>query len=291
MIDNKYQAVLVTGAGSGIGHGCAQLLAANGYTVFAGLHTSKPSAIETVADDRIIPLIFDIRCDESIRAAVVTITQTGYPLLGVVNCAGVSLPGPLQHLESSAVLDLFNVNVVGQLRVVQACLPLLMEKGGKIIMIGSTSGSIPGVFTGAYSASKFALSVLSAVLRAELADSGITLCMVDPGMIKTPFWQQTLKRANAVLDQRTAQTHTPLDVAFAGWVEDVSEMVNHATDPQQVAEQVLRALKARRTPFRYVPGLKAKLKLLVWQCLPPPAKDAIIRRPLRTKRIKNPPSD
>lgn len=282
MSDRKY-AVLVTGAGSGIGESCVKVLAANGYTVFAGVHQTKPAASGDSPNPQVIPLFLDISCDDSVRAAVRQIEQRGFGLFGVVNAAGISLPGPLEYLEPSDVLALFNVNVVGQLRVVSACLPLLLEQQGRVIMIGSTSGRIPGVFTGAYCASKFALAALSEVLRAELASRHIAVTVIDPGMINTPFWQQTLSRGFALLDQARVTPNPALDGAFAKWLSAVGKSADHGDDPLQVAAQVLRVLTAHRAPFSVVSGLKAKIKLWLWPYLPQACRAWIISRPLRSK--------
>ncbi|WP_045227011.1 SDR family NAD(P)-dependent oxidoreductase [Methyloterricola oryzae] len=277
------EAVLVTGAGSGIGRSCAELLAAEGYTVYAGMRKLQSSPFGPAAGGQIIPLAMDIASDDSVAAAATAIAQSGSQLRGLVNCAGVGLSGPLQYLESVELTTLFDVNVVGPMRVVRNCLPLLQPCAGKIIMIGSTSAYIPGVFTGAYSATKFALYAISAVLRAELANSGIAVSVIDPGMIGTPHWEKMLRQARALLLGRSDALADPhLDASFSDWAEKVGRMGESAEDAQPVARKVLQILQTAKPSFRHVVGRKAKLKLAVWQFLPQGLKERIIKRPLAT---------
>jgi len=286
---NRRRAVFVTGAASGIGQSCVNLLAANGYTVFAGVH--RPMALDSWAPSpdsgRIIPIVLDIRFDEDVRQAFDAISRqlSDLDLIGVVNCAGVSFPGPLERVEPSEMLDMLNINVVGQLRVVQAYLQLLHASNGRIVMIGSTSGIIPGVFTGAYSASKFALAGITDVLRAELAANRIGVSIVDPGMIGTPFWEKTIDRVATLLAHpRNGHLNNGTDAALAGWQQRIVKLADNAADPGLVARCVLHALTAKRPQTRYIVGTKAKLKLLIWKFLPEILKDIVIRRSLSGSR-------
>ncbi|MGZ5052512.1 MAG: SDR family NAD(P)-dependent oxidoreductase [Methylobacter sp.] len=271
------KAVLVVGASGGIGQSCVDLLALNGYTVFAGMRKSALPVAFGPGRGRIIPVALDIRSDGDVRQAFATIAGKlqDLELIGIVNCAGVTFPGPLARINADQMLDMLDINVVGQLRVVQAGLGLL-RAGGRIVMIGSTSSRIPGVFTGGYSASKFALEALTGVLRAELADAGIDVVSVDPGMIGTAFWQKCADRTAAFLSDAD-NNHA----ALASWRQNVMAQSGNAAAPEQVAACVLAALTAKRPRPRYVVGLKAKLKLAVWPFLPESIKNAIIQRPLR----------
>ena len=285
---NRCRAVFITGAGGGIGRSCVSLLAANGYTVFAGVHRPMaPDTWEFSPDNgRIIPITLDIRFDEDVQQAIDAISRrlSTVDLIGVVNCAGVCFPGPLELIEPSEVLNMLNINVVGQLRVIQACLPLLSTSRGRIVVIGSTSGAIPGVFTGAYSASKFALAAITGVLRAELAASGIAVSIIDPGVIGTPFWEKTADRVTALLAHpRTGLLSDGTRAPLIGWRRGIVKLADNAADPEQVARCLLHALTAKRPQSRYTVGIKAKLKLMVWKFLPETLKDIVIRRPLNSR--------
>lgn len=280
---NAGKAVLVVGASGGIGQSCVNLLAANGFTVFAGMRKSALPVAFGPGGGRIIPVMLDIRSDGDVRRAFATIAGKlqGLELIGIVNCAGVAFPGPLAWVNAGDMLDMLDVNVVGQLRVVQAGLGLLRAGCGRIVIIGSTSGRIPGVFTGGYCASKFALEALTKVLRAELAEAGINVVIVDPGMIGTAFWQKCADRAAAFLSN-SDNSHA----ALASWRQNVIMQSGNAAAPELVAACVLDALTAKRPRHRYVVGLKAKLKLAVWPFLPESIKNAIIGRPLQREVIK-----
>jgi NAD(P)-dependent dehydrogenase (short-subunit alcohol dehydrogenase family) len=276
--------VLVTGASSGIGRACALTLAARGFRVFAGVRRFESARdLEALAPGRITPVRLDVGSDPDIALAAEQVRQATLDagLAGLVNCAGEGLPGPLEHVSRPAMIHLFEVNVAGQLAAIQAFLPLLRKASGRIVNVGSTSGRIPGVFNGAYCASKFALDALTSVLRAELASSRVKVAMIEPGVVATPFWQKTaaaeanlaenlsvdgLRLYGPVIERRRAALAKLMQTG--GPVEDVCEAVFHA----------LSSASPRR---RYVVGRDARIKVALWRALPEWARDRIVRRGMR----------
>jgi len=123
---------------------------------------------------------------DQVRAAL-----GGEALFGLVNNAGIAVPGPLLHLRIDDFRRQLDVNVTGQLVVIQAFAPLLDgEHPGRIVMISSVSGTNAAPFTGPYSASKFALEGFSESLRRELMVFGIDVIVIAPGAIATPIWDK-----------------------------------------------------------------------------------------------------
>jgi NAD(P)-dependent dehydrogenase (short-subunit alcohol dehydrogenase family) len=164
-------AVLVTGASSGIGWASARMLAARGLHVFAGVRAVESAhGILAGALGTITPVTLDLTSeDDTARVANELRDRLAGPgLMGLVNCGGIGLSGPLELLSREAIKRVFDVNVAGQLSMIQAVLPLLRNSGGRIVNVGSTSGRIPGALNGAYCASKFALEALTSVLRWHL---------------------------------------------------------------------------------------------------------------------------
>ncbi|MDP3209060.1 MAG: SDR family NAD(P)-dependent oxidoreductase, partial [Rhodoglobus sp.] len=182
-------AVLVTGASTGIGRATALLLHERGFTVYAGVRRPEDGAsLRAAASDRLVPLIIDVTDPEAIAAAAGEITRAGVALVGLVNNAGIAAAAPLEFVPLADFRHQLEVNVVGQLAVTQAMLPLLREDRGRIVNITSVAGLFAGPMLGPYHASKWALEAMTDTMRMELAPWGIRVSAVEPGQIATPIW-------------------------------------------------------------------------------------------------------
>lgn len=123
-------------------------------------------------------------------------------LWGLVNNAGIAVVGPLMETSLDEIRRQLEVNVIGQIQVTQAFLPLLGADGtltgnpGKIINIGSVSGKICRPFFGPYSISKYGIEAFSDTLRIELMIFGIDVVLIRPGMIDTPIWFKNEMQTN-----------------------------------------------------------------------------------------------
>jgi len=143
-----------------------------------------------------VPLLFDVTDESAVKraAADVTAQLKGEPLAGLVNNAGIAVPGPLLYLAADELRHQLDVNVIGQIIVTQAFAPLLKaangSAAGRIVMISSVGGKIATPFMGPYNASKFAIEALSDSLRRELIPMGIDVIVVAPGAVATPIWDK-----------------------------------------------------------------------------------------------------
>lgn len=136
MTKKEDHAVVITGAGSGIGAACALSLDQLGWRVFAGVHHAKDGdVLKQRSSDRLIPFVIDVTDATSITAAVQMVTTTlgESKLVGLINSAGVVVVGPLECLPLSELHAQFAVNVVGLITVTQAFLPLLRQSQGRIV--------------------------------------------------------------------------------------------------------------------------------------------------------------
>ena len=144
-------AVLVTGASSGMGKACVLLLDQAGYTVFAGVRKERDAhMLKQAASSRLTPVILDVTDDRTIAEAFQLIRETvgAAGLVGLVNNAGVGVTAPMELVPLEEVRRQFDINVIGQVAVIQAFLPLIRAAHGRIINVGSVGGKITIPFGG-----------------------------------------------------------------------------------------------------------------------------------------------
>lgn len=145
------------------------------------------------ASSRLTPLRLDVTDLDSIVTAVRTVSEAvgEAGLAGLVNNAGIAVPGPIETVPLDLVRRQFEVNVVGQIAVIQAFLPLLRKGRGRIVNMSSIAGVAAVPFLGIYGASKFALEAMTDALRLELRAWGISVSLVEPGAIATRIWNKS----------------------------------------------------------------------------------------------------
>lgn len=274
-------AFLVTGASSGIGEACALRLAELGYRVFAGVRNDEAAGrLRSRAPDLITPLQLDVSDAGSVRAAAERIAAGtgGAGLDGLVNNAGIAVAAPLEFLPLDALREQLEINVVGQLAVTQALLPLLRTARGRIVNMGSISGRVALPFVGPYTASKFALEALTDSLRVELRPWGIHVAIVEPGVIATPIWKRSLAAFDAMLERMPPQVVELYGPAMRVVRSRVSRLPGASTEG--VVRAVVHALTARRPRARYLVGVDARARLILnW--MPWRLRDRAVARALR----------
>ncbi len=271
------RAVLVTGASTGIGRACVLDLAGRGALVFAGVRDATVgSVLASQAPDRIVPLLLDVTDPAQVAAAATAVgAATGdNGLFALVNNAGIAVAGPLEVLPDAALREQFEVNTFGPLALTQACLPLLRRARGRIVNVTSVNGRIVTPFTGAYAASKFALEAMSDALRRELAPTGVTVIVVQPGSIRTPIWTRSRERARRLAEQLPPASHG-LYASVLARIKQV-EVPARALPPEAVAVVVSRALTSARPRTRYRVGWDARLGVLLAHILPGRALDWLL---------------
>jgi NAD(P)-dependent dehydrogenase (short-subunit alcohol dehydrogenase family) len=196
------KAVVVTGASTGIGFATSVALAKAGYDVFAGVRSAKAGEPLVKASastpGKITPILLEVTDAASVAlaAAQVKAALGGEPLFGLVNNAGIGLGGPLLHQPIDEIRQVFEVNVIGLLRVTQAFAPMLAAtstsgaRPGRVVNISSVGGKMAAPFLGAYAGTKHAVEGLSEALRRELMVFGIDVIIIGPGAVVTPIWDK-----------------------------------------------------------------------------------------------------
>lgn len=281
------RAVLVTGAAKGIGEACTIRLAAAGWRVFAGVRNDAAAGALRARVPGAVPLQLDVTDASQVEAAARAIAeaQDGRGLHAVINNAGIAVAGPLEFLPVEELRRQLEVNVIGQVAVTQAVLPLLRTAreaeptgpAGRIVFMSSVSGRSALPFIGPYGASKFALEALADALRLELRPFGLRVVLVEPGVISTPIWDTSV--ANTMESSRSwageAQRYYGSVLAsMSGWT--TSRMGGLPAD--RVARVVERALTARRPRARYVVGVDARARIAAEAVLPGRLRDWLIHQ-------------
>lgn len=274
------QAVVVTGASSGIGHATALQLARHGYVVFAGARNQRDLARLAAEHESIRPVQLDVTDADSVAHAFDVVRSSGVPLHGLINNAGIALGGPLEHLPLADLRKQLEVNVVGTVAVTQAAIPLLRETRGRIVTIGSIASRFGAPFLGPYCASKAALAMLMDSLRLELAPAGVMVSLFEFAAVKTPIWQ----KGRDLKDDLTARLPTQALDAYAAFVEAAMRQIDHeervGLDVDVVAAVIASALRAPRPRARYVIGKQAHVQAVV-AALPHRLRDNMVRNVLR----------
>jgi len=253
---------IVTGASSGIGAATARQLAAAGFAVIVAARRAdrldKLVTEITAAGGTATAVVCDVTSDESV-AGLKAAAESAGPITLLVNNAGGA--HGLDTVEEGKIDDwqwMFDVNVLGTLRVTQALLGSLEASGaGTIVMVSSTAGFIVYEGGGGYSAAKHGMTALTGTLRLELCGRPIRVIEIDPGMVRTDEFATVRFDGD---EEKAAKVYE--GVAEPLTAEDVADTIVYcATRPHHVNVDrlVLRPLAqaAQHKVHRVVPGSKA----------------------------------
>ncbi len=191
----------------------------------------------------------------------------------MVDNAGIAIASPLEFLPPEELTRQLDVNVVGQLRVLQAFLPALRRSRGRVVLMGSIGGRSALPFLGAYAMSKFALEAMADALRVELAPFAIHVAIVEPGTIATPIWSKPQRR----VDEFPPEAAELYGARAEKFRRLAAERSSDAVPAVEVAKAVAHALTAARPRTRYVVGPDAKRRARV-EMLPDRLRDRVLTR-------------
>ncbi|MBV8491550.1 MAG: SDR family NAD(P)-dependent oxidoreductase [Candidatus Eremiobacteraeota bacterium] len=251
-------AVVVSGASTGIGFAATQGLAQAGYTVFAGVRNDDDARRLAGLGANVKPVRLDVTDSASIAAARDEVLASGLPLRAVVSNAGVALAGPLETVPIDDLRRHFDVNVFGAVAFVQAFLPSL-PTGGRVVFIGSISGRLAAPYIGPYSASKFALRAIADAMRVELAPADIAVTLIEPGSVKTPIWAKG-REQRATMEAQLATSSRPHYRAALERLFEITKGEERDGMPvETVAKAIVAAVAAPRPRAAHIVGASAKM--------------------------------
>jgi NAD(P)-dependent dehydrogenase (short-subunit alcohol dehydrogenase family) len=279
--------IVVTGASTGIGAACALDCAGRGMTVFAGVRDPLAGeALVAKGGPSIIPIMLDVTDELSIAQSVEVVQRVvgTAGLGGLVNNAGIVIGSPLEVIPLSQLRKQLEVNVIGQIAVTQAFLPLLRRGRGRIVNMGSIAGRGTIPLLGPYSASKYALEALTDALRMELRPWGIQVSIIEPGAIATPIWEKSAREAGALEASVSEEAKALYGEAVIRIREAIAQAAERAIPPEAVVRAVYHALTAPRPHTRYLVGTDAKLRAWMVKWLPDRVQDRLLTWALKYPR-------
>jgi NAD(P)-dependent dehydrogenase (short-subunit alcohol dehydrogenase family) len=261
--------VLVTGASSGIGAATARLLLERGWHVFAAAR--RLEAMEPLAAMGAEVLALDLSDAHSRSKVADQIAAKVGALDALVNNAGFGEVGPLETLPLERARAIFEVNVFGLMGLTQHLLPAMRERGrGRIVNISSIAGRWVSPGSGWYGASKFALEALSDALRLELKAFGLSVVVVEPGLIATDFANVV---GPSIERSLSCGTYSKMMRAVRqGW----DSVYRGASPPLEVAHTIEKALSAPNPQARYLCGHQSA-SVIASRILPTRLWDKLVR--------------
>jgi NADP-dependent 3-hydroxy acid dehydrogenase YdfG len=241
---------IVTGAAAGIGRATTDLLVAAGWRVgaFDLDEASLAALVAAHRENRILPKQFDVTDATAWTEAVTGFARwSGGRLHLLVNNAGIIALGQFAHVPLARTRRMIDVNIMGVVNGIHACLPLLTATpGARVINVSSIAALTGWPYTSVYSASKSAVYNLTEALAAELAPSGVTVCDVLPSFVGTQLVGEDADLAAVRSIFRT------FSIAF--------------TNPSRVARHIVAAIDSRRV--HHIVGKQAHVYAFVTRYLP-----------------------
>jgi len=272
------QIVIVTGASAGIGEAAARRLTGEGATVV--MSARRVDRLEAVRQQieasggRALAIVGDITSAED-RDRLVQETMREFGRIdGLVNNAGYGQRGPIELVPVEAIRQNFETNLFSLIALTQLVIPIMRRQGrGRIINISSVAGRIARPMSSVYDATKHALEAISDGLRGELAQFGIKVVIIEPGMIGTEFGSVADRNVREMIDNSG-----PYKESFERSFGAIQRMRKMSGEPKDIAEVIFRALSADNPKPRYAAPGHARVAIAAKRMLPARLFDFVLSR-------------
>lgn len=275
------KAVLITGCSTGIGHATAELLAREGWTVYATAR--KPETLKDLEAQGCRTLALDVTDEASMSAAVDAVVEAEGAVGVLVNNAGYSQSGAVESVPMEQVRRQFETNVFGLIRMCQLALPGMRAQGwGRIVNLSSMGGRLTFPGGGMYHATKYAVEAMSDALRFEVRGFGVKVIIVEPGLIVTSFGDT----AAAAASGQTDGPYADFNRAIAKATDEVYKgpLAKLGAGPEAVAKTISEALNAERPKTRYPVTASARVMMGQRRLMPDRAWDLLMRTQFPTPK-------
>ena len=238
--------VLITGASSGMGRASAVFLAENGYEVYATSRT--PQKLPYIKN--LHSLYMDLKDIKFIKKVVDTIPSIDV----LINNAGYGLVSTVEDVTEEEMLDQFDINVFGLLRVCKAVIPKMRkQKSGVIINISSFLGKVGLPLFTFYNSSKYAVEGITDSLRYELKEFGIRVHSVLPGFFDTNF-----ARDNLVVNSKSVLDDSAYKKLADSLLPTITNQINNGNSSFEVAKLIKNIIEDEKFEARQTIGDKAR---------------------------------
>ena len=273
-------AVLVTGASTGIGRATALHLDSLGFQVFAGVRKrGDAESLDEEGSDRLEPVMIDVTDEGMIEGTRERIQDvTGGRLAGLVNNAGVAVAGGVEFVPIEDLRRQLETNVVGQVAVTQAFLPMIRAARGRIVFMSSIGGRRALPFLSPYGASKHAIEAVGDSLRGEMRPFGVEVSIVEPGSIDTPIWSKGEEQADHIRRAMSPEQVEAYGDSVEAFAETARKTGARGVPALEVAKVVEHALTAEKPKTRYLVGREAKVLAAMRKVMPDRVLDRLVAR-------------
>jgi NAD(P)-dependent dehydrogenase (short-subunit alcohol dehydrogenase family) len=238
----KEKLAVITGCDSGIGLALTREFSKAGYVVAASYLETPPGA------DAIFTYHMDMTKPADVKGFITWLKDFCKEFDGIdflVNNAGIALGGPVEDCDISLFREVFEVNFFSVVNITRQCIPLIQQKKGRIVNIGSMAGRIALPFLAPYAASKFALRGFTDSLRREVRPLGISTILVEPAAVATPIWEKALHRDDSFVSERYRNS---IDLFKDTFIRGGTKGLNTT----KAAEQIFRCITAKRPPLHFI---------------------------------------
>ena len=267
----KTKNILITGCSSGIGKNVAITLHNKGWRVFATCRSKTDCTFFTKLGIESFPL--DLLKEESINCAVNLVKEKTKSQLDVLfNNGAYAIPGAIQDIPRSAMREIFEVNVFGQIDLINRCIPLMMSSDNpKIINCSSVLGFISLPYRGLYSATKYSIEALTDALRRENYDSKIKFVLIQPGPINTDIKKKSIKHFEKWIDWKKSihQKTYENKVIKRLYDNNYKDSFNsYELQPDEVTKILINVLNSKKPKARYKITIQTKIAQIMIKLLP-----------------------
>ena len=276
-VGRPMRTILITGCSSGIGYHAAHTLRKRGWRVFAACRREEDCA--RLAAEGLETVRLDYADTESIAAAVSSVlAATGDRLDALFNNGAYALPGATEDVATEHLRALIETNFLGWYDLTRRVLPAMRRaRQGRIVNCSSVLGFAAVRFTGAYSASKFAVEGWSDTLRLELHGTGIHVALLEPGPIRTRFLENSHRRFIETVDIAGSPFRADYEREIAR-LSGAGKPSRFKLEPAAVVAPLIHALESPAPRARYRITIPSRVGAWLKRLLPTRALDHVMLR-------------
>lgn len=272
--------ILITGTSSGIGRCSAIFLAECGFKVFAGVRKEEDFNSLLSENKNITPIYLDVLDNDSLKKAYEELTAKKIELDGIINNAGGVVAQPIECINIQDLKYQFELNTIAPVAVAQTFLPLM--KKGRIINISSMASTGIFPYIAPYCASKRAMDILFNSLSLEIKNREIKVISIKPGSIKTPIWNKSIENNKKQLEKLPTEFKKKYEKDLVFLAQNAQKNNYKATEPNEVAKAIYKALTAKQPKCSYCVGLDSTIAC-IFAKLPQDLLNKIIKFQLKRK--------